>query len=200
MTGGGLTLNMDLNIKEINAGPQSNFNITTGKITTNNGQNPPNRGDSMHRSSSQDLSSQGVFIVHGRDYPILDQVARFLGKHGLKAIMLKDQPNEGLTIIEKLEKITDNVNYTIALLTPDDVGGLASLNKNYISPRARQNVIFEIGYFFGHLGRKRVCMLLYQGVEMPSDLHGLAYVELDDGNTWENKLLTELKQAKIVRA
>jgi predicted nucleotide-binding protein len=187
-------------IEAINTRDKNTFYIADIINNNTKGQDSIDRDHLMDRSSNQDQSSDGVFIVHGRDYPILDQVARFLGKHGLKAIMLKDQPNEGLTIIEKLEKIPDKVNYAIALLTPDDVGGLASLNKNCISPRARQNVIFEIGYFFGHLGRKRVCMLLYQGVEMPSDLHGLAYVKLDDENTWENELLTELKQAKIVRA
>jgi predicted nucleotide-binding protein len=89
--------------------------------------------------------------VHGHDEAVLQGLARFLEKLGLEAIVLREQPNKGLTIIEKFEDSADEVGFAVVLLTPDDVGGIAAQDSQ--SARARQNVIFELGYFSGKLGR-----------------------------------------------
>lgn len=132
-----------------------------------------------------------IFIVHGRDEAAKEASARFLEKLGLQPIILHEQPNIGRTIIEKFEAYAD-VGYAIILLTPDDMGGLAS-EKPELNLRARQNVVFELGYFIGKLGRKRVCALYREDVELPSDFHGVLYVSLDNGDAWKFHLAKELK-------
>jgi predicted nucleotide-binding protein len=64
-------------------------------------------------------------------------------------------------------------------------------------PRGRQNVIFELGFFFGKLGRERVCVLLAGGVEEPSDIAGLVYITIDAGGAWKYQLARELTAADI---
>lgn len=135
--------------------------------------------------------SNKVFIVHGRDEAIKQTTARFLEKLGLEPVILHEQPNEGRTIIEKFEDYS-SVTYAIVLLTPDDLGKSASENHE-LSLRPRQNVVFELGYFIGKLGRKRVCALYQKGVELPSDFHGVLYVALDEAGAWKLSLAKELK-------
>jgi predicted nucleotide-binding protein len=139
-------------------------------------------------------ASNRVFLVHGHDDGAKDLVARFLGKLKLEAIILHEQPNGGRTIIEKFEAYSD-VAFAIVLMTPDDVGASAATPDKLIK-RARQNVILELGYFTGKIGRTRVCALHKPGVEIPSDIHGVLYVELDIGGGWKTKLAQELVQAK----
>ena len=139
--------------------------------------------------------SRLVFLVHGHDDAVKESVARFLEKLDLKPVILHEQPNQGKTVIEKFEAHSD-VGFAVVLLTPDDVGGLpSSLDK--LSRRARQNVILELGYFIGKLGRAKVCALYVEGVEIPSDIHGVLYVPYDAGNGWRLKLANEIKAAGI---
>ena len=135
-----------------------------------------------------------VFIVHGRDDGPKETVAGFLRKLGLKATILHEQPSEGLTIIEKLEKYANNAGFAIVLFTPDDVGALKNEIEDKGKPRARQNVVFELGYFIGKLGRKRVCPLFKGEIEKPSDIDGVIYVPMN-GEDWKLKLCQEMKNA-----
>ncbi len=132
-----------------------------------------------------------VFIVHGHDGEALQGVARFIGDIGLTPIILHEQVNKGKTIIEKIERNAD-VGFAVVLLTPDDM--LTDKDSKPVS-RARQNVILELGYFLGGLGRDKVCVLKKGGVEMPSDFEGVVWVELDKYNGWQIQLIKELKAA-----
>ena len=114
-----------------------------------------------------------VFIVHGHDHAARDTVENFVDNWGLTPIVLDEQPNKGRTIIEKFEEQAGETSFAIALLTPDDVGA-SKKNRSDLKPRARQNVIFELGYFFKAVGRQRVCILYKEGVELPSDVQGVA--------------------------
>ena len=134
-----------------------------------------------------------VFIIHGRDDGTKEIVARFIEQLGLKPIILHEEPNQGQTIIEKFEQHAE-VAFAIALLTPDDTGGLADEEQSH-KPRARQNVIFEFGYFMGKLGRQRVCALKKENVETPSDYDGVLYIPFDESGAWRMKLVGELKNA-----
>jgi predicted nucleotide-binding protein len=134
-----------------------------------------------------------IFLVHGRAEAVQQTVARFLERLALNVIILSERPSKGRTIIEKFEQHSD-VGFAVALLTPDDVGGLAD-DPSKLKPRARQNVILELGYFIGKLGRSNVCALYINGVELPSDLHGIGYVSFDAGGGWRLKLATEMKAA-----
>ena len=141
------------------------------------------------------LDTKEVFIVHGRDDEAKETVARFLDRLGLSPVILHEQPNQGRTIIEKFEQHA-HVGFALALLTPDDLGALQE-NKNILKPRARQNVIFEFGYFIGRLGRERVCALTKGDIEIPSDYEGVIYIPLDDSEGWKMKLVKEFKNAGL---
>jgi predicted nucleotide-binding protein len=142
------------------------------------------------------LSARKVFLVHGHDEAALHATARFVERLGLEAIILGEQPDQGRAIIEKFEDCAAEVGFAIVLLTPDDhlsgpAGGIAS------GARARQNVIFELGHFAGRLGRGRTCLLRKGNVEIPSDLYGVIYTDMDATNGWQLKLVGELKAAKL---
>ena len=137
-----------------------------------------------------------VFIVHGHEDSIKNSVARFVEKLGLKAIILHEQANEGRTIIEKFEKHACNSGFAIVLCTPDDVGYPKDHQKDACA-RARQNVILELGFFCGSLGRNRVCVLHAEGIEIPTDYLGVIYIPLDQAATWQLQLAKELKTAGL---
>ncbi len=135
-----------------------------------------------------------VFVVHGRDHATRDTVARLIEKLGLKALILDEQADKGRTIIEKFEQEAKEVRFAVVLLTADDEGRLRGEEAD-LKPRARQNVIFELGYFAGAIGRKRVCALTKGDFEIPSDYDGVVYIPLDDFEGWKSKLVRELQAA-----
>ena len=137
-------------------------------------------------------ASDEVFIVHGRADGPREAVARFVERFGLKPIILHEQASEGRTIIEKIERHS-GVGYAVVLLTGDDRGGLAGAEPGGYQSRARQNVVLELGYFLGKLGRRHVCVLHEPGVEIPSDYDGVVYVPLDSGGAWRLRLAREMK-------
>jgi predicted nucleotide-binding protein len=141
--------------------------------------------------------SNKVFVVHGHDELAKQSVARFIEKLGLEAIILHEKANLGKTIIEKFEMYAD-VGFAVILLTPDDVGGSKAANSagQALNDRARQNVVFEHGFFTGKFGRERVCAL-YKGVEIPSDLQGVLYVPMDDAENWRFQLAKEMREAGL---
>jgi predicted nucleotide-binding protein len=124
------------------------------------------------------INSNKIFIIHGHDKESKEMVARFLSQIDLIPVVLHEQANEGKTIIEKFETHAD-VGYAIALITPDDIGTAVIEPGNY-KKRARQNVIFEFGYFIGKLGRNRVIGLVKDDVEMPSDYNGVVYTKINE--------------------
>jgi predicted nucleotide-binding protein len=136
-----------------------------------------------------------VFLVHGHDEEALQSVARFLEQMGLDPIVLREQPDRGRTIIEKFEECAGQVGFAVILMTPDDL--TASSTSGTAGSRARQNVIFELGYFAGKLGRGRTCLLRRGDVEIPSDLYGVIYSDYDDAGAWKMKLVQELKAARL---
>jgi predicted nucleotide-binding protein len=119
-------------------------------------------------------------------------VTLLIERAGLNAVILHEQPNAGRTIIEKFEKYGGSAGFAVVLLTPDDVGGPGREN---LRPRARQNVIGEMFWFAGKLGRERVCALKKGDIEMPSDFVGVGYTEMDDLGAWKTELLRELNAA-----
>ena len=147
--------------------------------------------DSVVTTTPKLGQSERVFIVHGRDAGTKNLVARFLQSLGLTPVILHEQANHGLTIIEKFEQHAD-VGFAVVLLTPDDVGG-PQTEEVALEPRARQNVIFELGYFIGRLGRDRVCAITKGGVDIPSDYSGVLYIPLDDLGEWMTALAKEIR-------
>ena len=139
-----------------------------------------------------------VFIIYGRDDGVKGDVALFVRDLELKEIILDRRPNEGLiAILDKFEREAKKADFAIALLTPDDVGALKGEADDQIKPRARQNVIFELGYFIKALGREKVCLLITGELENPSDLDGILYVSMNSPNGWHLPLATEMKRAGL---
>jgi predicted nucleotide-binding protein len=136
---------------------------------------------------------RNVFIVHGHDKAAEETVTLFIERLGLRAIILREQPSAGRTIIEMFEDYA-HVGFAVVLLTPDDVGGMRDKPED-VRPRARQNVIFELGYFIGKLGRRKVGALYKGGVEIPSDYLGVLYVPMDPSGNWKLSLAREMKNA-----
>lgn len=143
-------------------------------------------------------SGRSVFIVHGQDETAKQTVARFIDKLDLTAIILHEQISRGQTLIEKFERYAGQVDFAVVLLTPDDIGGPKSTQTiDALNPRARQNVVFELGFFVGALGLGRVFTLYKQGVEIPSDFTGVVYQLFDDVGGWRLPLVEELEAAGL---
>lgn len=136
--------------------------------------------------------SRRVFVVHGHDNGMKETVARYLATLELEPIILHEQPNQGKTVIEKFEQHSD-VAFAVMILTPDDPGHPVHEHEK-LAPRARQNVVLEMGYFLGWLGRDRVCVLHRGGVEIPSDYVGVVYVAIDENGAWRLALTREIKK------
>jgi predicted nucleotide-binding protein len=137
-----------------------------------------------------------VFLVHGHDGAAKHEVARFVESLTGKApIILDEQPNRGRTLLEKFQNAAGSANYAIVLATPDDLGRPRSCGPEKDAPRARQNVVFELGFFFASLGRGHVAVL-NNGIEKPSDIDGIAYLSYPEGN-WKVELAKEMHAAGI---
>lgn len=97
-------------------------------------------------------------------------------------IVLRDRPGSGRTIAEKFEEESTGADLVFVLLTPDDEGGLAGPG-NRRMPRARQNVILELGYFWASVKRRGGALILLTrgGLEMPSDLAGVSHIDITRG-------------------
>ena len=140
--------------------------------------------------------SDKVFVVHGHDEDMKQSVARVLGQLGLDPVILHEKPNKGRTIIEKFSDYAD-VGFAVVLLSPDDLGYPARMTTDKARPRARQNVILELGFFLGKLGRDRVFALYRRtdDFDMPSDYDGVIYAPFDEDEAWKLKLVQELRAA-----
>ncbi len=136
------------------------------------------------KAASSEAYSNKVFVVHGHDDKSKTDLEIFLAEIGLEPVVLHRKPDEGQTIIEKIEKHSD-VGYAFILLTPDEVAYLANEEskpdtERKKEKRARPNVIFEFGFFVGKLGRKRVCCLYKGDVALPSDVGGFLYKKFNN--------------------
>lgn len=132
-----------------------------------------------------------IFVVHGHDGEARETVARYLERIGFEAVILHEQANRSRTIIEKIEANRD-VSFAVILLTPDDEG---CAKGGTLEPRARQNVLLELGYFMAHLGRENICALKRGTVEIPSDFAGVVWEPMDDTGGWKSALARELEAA-----
>jgi predicted nucleotide-binding protein len=139
--------------------------------------------------------SNRVFLVHGRDDAAKNEVALFLRAIDLEPIILHLRPNAGRHLLTKFRDESEGAGFAVVLMTPDDEGGLAGGAD--CRPRARQNVVFELGFFIGKLGPASVAALMKDDVEKPSDFDGIAYIPFDPSGRWKTDLARELHHAKV---
>jgi predicted nucleotide-binding protein len=136
-----------------------------------------------------------VFVVHGQDSGRRETVARLLETLGLEVVILDERPMRGRALLEKFEQEVADIGYAVVIARPEDRGagpGQALPNE---PNRPRQNVILEIGYFMGLIGRQRVTVLHEAPLELPSDLDGFGYIAMED--EWRYRLARELAAAKM---
>lgn len=144
-------------------------------------------------------NTPNIFIVHGHDRELVkfvqDIVEKDLG--WTKPIVLDEQAGGGLTIIEKFENFAHSAEAVLVLMSPDDFGASReSIDDEQF--RARQNVLFELGFFFGKFRRQsgRVFILKSGNLELPSDLAGIVYINVEKkDNESREKIVKELKYA-----
>lgn len=88
------------------------------------------------------------------------------------------QPNRGRTVVEKFESVADTCDVAVVVWSPDDFGGLGAASGK-AQRRARQNVVFELGYFYGALRRRSgyVAILEFGETEVPSDIGGVIRID-----------------------
>ena len=136
-----------------------------------------------------DVNSKSIFIVHGHDEHMKMAASNFVRKIGFNPIILHEQPDGGNTIIEKFQEYSD-VAFAIILYSPDD-------EMKNDKKRARQNVVFEHGFFIGKFGRNRVVALMKDAddIEKPSDLQGVLYKPFD--TNWELAVAKEMKHSGL---
>ena len=175
-------------LEQIIGDPDLNWNAKTSTKEHNISQDTNN-------SKRSKINRKKVFLVHGHDIGSKETISSFLKKIELQPIVLHEQANEGRTIIEKFENYAD-VSYAIVLLTPDDACK-SQHNNDSETFRARQNVIFEFGFFIGQLGREKVCGVKVGDIEIPSDYSGVLYVDFDSSESWKIGLVRELKAAGL---
>lgn len=150
---------------------------------------------SRNVTDTASASPERVFIVYGHDRDARDQLELLLRRLKLEPVILQNIPGGGDTIIEKLEQLT-NADFACVLLTPDDEGRKRGGNKK-LRPRARQNVVLELGMVLVRLGRRRVAILVKgDEIERPSDVEGLIYIPFSDSvDDAKNKLAANLQKA-----
>lgn len=139
-------------------------------------------------------TENSIFIVHGHDDACKQSVARYLESLKLAPVILHEQVNQGKTIIEKFEDFASRAGYAIILATPDDYGYQVGREEDK-KKRARQNVILELGYFVGKLGRSKTILLVRDEVELPSDMMGVMMCKMDATDGWRMTLAKELAAA-----
>lgn len=147
-------------------------------------------------SDKGEAAGKRIFIVHGHDNEHKHYVARFLRSiTGHEPVILHEQSNKGAVLIEKLENNAEKTGFAVVLMTADDTGK-ANKEEEY-KQRARQNVVFELGYFIAALGRSHVAVLKEPGIEEPGDVTGLVYTPLDSSGAWKIALAREIGEAGI---
>jgi predicted nucleotide-binding protein len=142
--------------------------------------------------SARDTFPRTVFLTHGHDHALRDEVQQFLRRLKIDVTVLENEPGQGETIIEKFERLSQ-ADFAIILLTPDDVG-FPSQSPLKINYRPRQNVIMELGFFAGVFGRKRVCYIEKGKIEKPSNIGGIEMINVEKKD-WQKKLASVLRDA-----
>lgn len=150
-------------------------------------------GAGAKRIASTSADSKKVFVIHGHNNEMKERVKSLLLQLKLAPVILHEQTNQGRTIIEKFEQHAEGAEFAVALLSPDDT---VITKEEGQSLRARQNVIYEMGFFHGSLGRGKVCALYAEGVALPSDYDGVLYIPFK-GDDWKLHLAREMRDSGL---
>ena len=152
-------------------------------LTRNNRSIDPHRGLPGKVSGKYHNAAREIFIVCGRDSTAKDQLELILHKLNLKPFVLSPSTGEGSTLIRMLQRKIGkkgSLKYGIVLLTPDDMGYLKTEGLEAAKPRARQNVVLEMGMLLSSVGERNTFILKKGELEDASDMKGLIYLPFTD--------------------
>jgi len=127
-----------------------------------------------------------VHIIHGKDEAMKDAVTETLEQIGLEPVVLHEQPNQGRNLLGEFSEYSD-VTFVVVLLSPDDTEAQI--------PKASQNVILELGFFLGKLGKGKVLSIYKENkhFDLPPDIVGASYTKFDEEGIWKYKLAKALQ-------
>lgn len=165
-------MNIKNNIKDSKI---SNSNITQAGITTNSHE----KVTKIPNIELSENKNNNIFVIHGHSESKWRELSSLLSNNlKLNPIVLMEQADSGFTLIEKFESYAKQCSYAFALFTPDDYITNSSITYSQMRP----NVIFELGWFYGHLGRDRVCILSQKNkdIKIFSDMSGIVYKEFHE--------------------
>lgn len=115
------------------------------------------------------IGPKRIFISHGRSED-WRQVQAYIDKDlKMETLELAQSANRGRTVLQKLDEESGKCSYAVVVMTGDDKAEDGT-------PRARENVMHEIGFFQGKFGLPNVCLLYEEGTNIPSNIHGLVYL------------------------
>ncbi|KAM9957186.1 hypothetical protein ACTFIW_008926 [Dictyostelium discoideum] len=184
-------------IKSIDIIPNNNNNNNNNSVSTVNTNSSIINNNNNNSISNGNNERIKVFIVHGHNYIVREKVSKFLFEMGFEPILLFEKPNNGQTIIEKLEKEISNCKFGIVIMSPDNKAFTKKdSNSDYVEiAYPRLNVVFEFGYLIGKFGRSNVIYLSVpyngksQNYDLPSDLLGYVWVNYtEDLKELENEI------------
>jgi len=147
------------------------------------------------KTKNKEENFDKIFIVHGHNETMKQSIARLIEKQKIESVILHEKPNKGKTIIEKFELNAD-VGSAVVIFSGDDYGYEKNIDKDKAILRPRQNVIFEMGYFIGKLGREKVICIFEENIDIDvlSDYKGIIYIPYDTKGVWKYSLGKELKE------
>jgi predicted nucleotide-binding protein len=155
-------------------------------------------------AETQEEAPTSVFVVHGHDEDLLREVVSFVDSLGVEAIVLKDIGGGARSLIDRFFEVGGKARFAIILLSGDDMGASRvqfdepEVKERALKYRARQNVILELGYFYGRLGWENVFVLekeppkKFPDFERPSDLAGVVLDRYDSAGRWKNLMKKRL--------
>jgi predicted nucleotide-binding protein len=165
--------------------------------------------EAQDQPSVEGGEENSVFVVHGHDANFVDQVVAYVSSIGVKPIVLTRMGSDEQSLFQRFFRYGQRARFAIVLVGADDIGAsraqydMAGVGERALQFRARQNVILELGFFFGKLGWQNVFVLLqppdkiFPNFERPSDLDGVLFNNLDGKGSWKKELAQRLAQAKL---
>ena len=149
-----------------------------------------------------------VFIVHGGPSAYRNTVANLVRDSGLNPVILELESDGQWTLFDKFIAAAERAQFAAIITTAGDLGRREGTPETENMRRLRQNVILELGYFMGRLGRSGVRILdtgafSDDDVEVPSDLKGGLRIDMKltrGEQSWKKKLSRALREAGLFRS
>ena len=155
---------------------------------------PKNRSLSQSATSASGNLSRRIIVVSGADREMKQALTGALTKLSLMPLVMCEEPNQGKKIVENFSRDYADVGFAVVLLSPDDFAYATNEVATKRKLRPQQDVVFELGFLLGKLGKDNVIVFWRECVnfESPIDLEGMKVTAFDDQDSWKLALIREL--------